>query len=103
MATLTKERPSTKERKTLSLRAQTKERKTLSLSREATQELKNYQRESGAPSLSAAVENVVRKFVSARKRSRLNAAIDSYYNDLTPSQVEEKTDWVAIAEADFPE
>jgi hypothetical protein len=83
-------------------RAVAKAKKTFSLSREAVKYLENLRRESRAQSVSAVLEDLIRRQQQAREAARVSASITNYYDSLTDDQVAGDQAWGRFAEAELP-
>ena len=75
-----------------------KRRKTFSLSKDVVDFLESFRRESGEPSLTAALEALVRERRRQEELDRLSARVSEYYNSLSAEERSEEESWGEFAE-----
>lgn len=78
-----------------------KSRKTFSLSRDAAAYLETYRVKRKEPSLSAAVEALIRERKEQEEADRLAAQTSAYYESLSPGESGESEDWAEFAESEL--
>ena len=74
-----------------------KEPRTFSLSKDVIDIVERYKRESKAGSLTAAVEEIVREWMTVR----LTQQVTAYYDSLPDEEVAEEKNWGAFSETQF--
>jgi hypothetical protein len=74
-----------------------KQPRTFSLSKDVIDILERYKRESKAGSLTAAVEEIVRQWMTVRLAQQVTA----YYDSLPDEEVAEEKKWGAFSETQF--
>ena len=73
-------------------------RKTFSLTQDAVQTLEAFRAETHPDSMTAALEELVRRWQIQRERERTDAETTAFYNSLTPEEMKEEADWGRFAE-----
>jgi predicted CopG family antitoxin len=82
-------------RKNVATMSRRKQPRTFSLSEDVIEVLERYKRESGAESLTSALEEMVREW----KKQRLSAMVTSYYDALSDEEVAQEKQWGAFSES----
>lgn len=80
-----------------------KAKRTFSLSRPIVSYLESERRARKEKSLSAVLEEIVRKHQEEKEMERVSAAFTRYYDSLTPEEIAEDRAWGEFAESQFPD
>ena len=80
-----------------------KAKRTFSLSREVVSYLESERRARREKSLSAVLEQIVRRQQEEKEMERISAAFTRYYDSLTPEEVAEDHAWAEFAATQFPD
>lgn len=78
-----------------------KARKTFSLSRESLSYLESLRKERRNDSMSAILEEIIRRQQQAEAMQRISASVASYYDSFSDEQVVEDSTWGEFAETQF--
>lgn len=76
-----------------------KERLTVSLSRDTLKYLETSCAQAQAPSMSAYFETLVRDLQAKAQMALMEAATVAYYDNLSPIEIEEQSDWGRVGAA----
>jgi len=76
-----------------------KERLTVSLSRECARFLRTFRAKTHSPSMSALFEKIVSDLQARIKSEELDEKMKAYYDNLSPSEIEEEHAWGKLGEA----
>jgi hypothetical protein len=79
-----------------------KERRTFTLDRELVGYVKKVAKERSNPSLSSALEELLRESRRRRERRQIQNAMAAYYDSLGEDDRAEQRRWGAFAESQFP-
>jgi hypothetical protein len=79
-----------------------KEKKTFSLSRKALMYLESVRKEKKSQSMSAVLEELIRRQQRAAEMERISTSIRSYYDSLTEEEVDQDRAWGQFAETQLP-
>ncbi len=79
-----------------------KERRTFTLDRELVGYVKKVAKERSNPSLSSALEELLRESKRRRERRHIQNAMAAYYDSLGEDDRAEQREWGAFAESQFP-
>lgn len=82
--------------------ASRKERRTFTLDRELVGYVKQVAKERSNPSLSSALEELLRESKRRRERRQIQVAMAAYFDSLTEDDRAEQRDWGVLAESQFP-
>lgn len=80
-----------------------KAKRTFSLSRQAVAFLESERRATHKRSLSAVLEEIVRRQQEEKEMERISAAFTRYYDSLTPEEIAEDRGWAEFAATQFPD
>lgn len=80
-----------------------KAKRTFSLSREVVSFLESERRARRQKSLSAVLEEIVRRQQEEKEMERISAAFTRYYDSLTPAEIAEDRAWGEFAATQFPD
>lgn len=80
-----------------------KAKRTFSLSREVVAYLESERRARRQKSLSAVLEEIIRRHQEKKEMQRVSAAFTQYYDSLTPGEVAEDRAWGDFAATQFPD
>lgn len=80
-----------------------KAKRTFSLSQDVVSYLEAVRKEKHRPSLSAALEEIVRQQQEQKEMERISASITRYYDSLTPAEIAEDRAWADFAATQFPD
>lgn len=80
-----------------------KTKRTFSLSRDVVSYLESQRKENHRPSLSAVLEEIVRREQEQKEMERISAAFTRYYDSLTPEEIAEDRAWAEFAATQFPD
>lgn len=80
-----------------------KAKRTFSLSRDVVSYLESLRKENRRPSLSAVLEEIVRREQEQKEMERISAAFTRYYDSLTPEEIAEDRAWAEFAATQFPD
>jgi len=76
-----------------------KRRKTFSLSSDTVEFLESFRRDRGEPSLTAALEEILRERRRQAELNALSANVSAYYNSLAPEERDAENSWGEFAES----
>lgn len=76
-----------------------KERITVSLSRECARFLRTFRAKMHSPSMSAVFEKIVTDLQARIKSEELDEKMKAYYDNLSPSELQEEHAWGKVGEA----
>lgn len=79
-----------------------KERRTFTLDRELVGYVAEEAKQRRVPSLSAALEQILRESKRRREHKKIQSAISHYYDSLSENEREHNQAWGAFGEAQFP-
>jgi hypothetical protein len=82
--------------------ASRKERRTFTLDRELVGYVKKVARQRSMPSLSSALEELLRESQLRSQRRHIQKAMSAYYDALTEEERAEHGEWGAFAESQLP-
>lgn len=80
-----------------------KAKRTFSLSPDVVSYLESVRKEQRRPSLSAVLEEIVRREQEHKEMERISAAFTRYYDSLTPAEIAEDRAWADFAATQFPD
>jgi hypothetical protein len=80
-----------------------KAKRTFSLSRQTVAFLESERKASHQKSLSAILEEIVRRHQEQKEMERISAAFTRYYDSLTPAEIAENRAWGEFATSQFPD
>ena len=80
-----------------------KAKRTFSLSRQTVAFLEAEQKARHGKSLSAVLEEIVRRHQEEKEMERISAAFTRYYDSLTPEEITEDRAWADFAATQFPD
>jgi hypothetical protein len=82
-------------------RKQHKERKTFSLGPEYVAFLESLRRETQSESLTAALEEALRRIMLAEEMEKISAEVSAFYSAASPRQTAEESAWGQLGESEF--
>lgn len=80
-----------------------KAKRTFSLSRQTVAFLESERKARHGKSLSAVLEEIVRRHQEEKEMERISAAFTRYYDSLTPEEIAEDRAWADFAATQFPD
>ena len=80
-----------------------KARKTFSLSRESVKYLESLRKETKKASMSAVLEDVIRRQQEAKEMDLISASVTRHYDSLNAEEIAEDRAWGEFAAAQFPD